>query len=129
MISWGWFDIEDDEIFGPQAPFLHSVRSCAESWEWCEPGDTYVLVDDEQPADRLRLVVDVTSLTSGSVSSTLGVFFRGNLIECGELHAQDFSSLLAGSRLKGLKVSGTPEALGRAAAVWLAQTASVIRSR
>ena len=128
MISWGWFEVEDDEISGLQIPFVNSVQSCAEGWDWCEPSDTMVLVDENQLHDRLRLIVDVPNPISGSVLSTLGVFFTGSRIECGELHTQDYTSLLASSRLKGLTASGAPEELGRAAAAWLTKTGGIVRS-
>jgi hypothetical protein len=129
MIQWNWFEAEDDEVFGPQVPFLGSVRASADSWEWCEPSYTSVLIDDDDSANRLQLVVDVPDPISGSIGHTLSVLFLGDLIECGEVHTQDYSSSLVDSRIEGLRSAGEPEALGRAAAAWFSKSAHAIQSR
>ena len=74
-----------------------------------------MLADDDLPADWPRLV-DVPDFMSSATSFALGVFFMVNMIECGELQTQDFSSLLVESRLKGLIISDAPTDLRWAAA-------------
>jgi hypothetical protein len=127
-VEWDWFDTDDELLDGPQMVFIGVVRAQAIGWSWCRPIDTMAMIGEDDRRE-LRLILDVPpGKPGGAIWGTLGVFFSGDSIRCGETHTQEFSRLLRStSRVDNLDAFGAPEQLGAMAASWLERTAALTR--
>ena len=123
-VEWNWFEVEEELLDGTQKAFIETVRSHAATWSWCRPLDTCALIADDDPGE-LKLIVDVSSASEGSIAATLGVVFEGGSMHCGETHTQNYD-LLNTQRIEGLEASGSPQELGTMAANWLERTAPLL---